>query len=402
MARHPHWQIADSASAERVYRRAGVPNLIEGYAAPNDILTRLSPWLSLWFVLNIAVIVFEANAWRRAVAVVASLALVLVVNGLNQHRNGRRWFSRPERVSWVYVGLFFLVPIVVSVGFSDRTLSAAVSGAVGDAVLLAIILALTAFGVGSMMKWAIRQIGVHASRILEVILKTLPLMLVTVLFFFFTAETWQLLHHLPRARFLGGLAAFTTFGSMLLIASIARNSADLATFESWSEVCKLTQETGCDLSDIDTDRLDGRPVVPPLPRRVKINLGLVLFFSQATQVLIVFIIVSLALTGIGLLLVRPGTMAAWIGEPPHYLFDSIGDRDVVFEVITTEVLKVAMFIGAFAALQFALQVASEGSASTAVLEGTQRNVRRVLAVRMMRERLGLAGEPTALESSGDQ
>jgi hypothetical protein len=38
---------------ERAFRRAGLPNLIEGYSAAEDVFTRALPFLTLVFLLEI-------------------------------------------------------------------------------------------------------------------------------------------------------------------------------------------------------------------------------------------------------------------------------------------------------------------------------------------------------------
>lgn len=389
------WDLADSGAAERLYRKSGIPNLIEGYAATTDILTRLSPFLMVWFLLNVATSTITAKGpgvpARTIGAIVVGLGITVAINAFVQVRAGRAWWSLPRRIGFDQLALWFIIPAALSVSFGDDSFTNALMVAINNALLLAVVVFFSAFGIWSMIRWAIGQIWTHASSVTDVLLKTLPVMLLTVLFFFFTGETWQLMHNLRLSRFLGGLGAFAIFNSVILLASVARASENMNRFDSWDQIAEAATEAGA----TNVPSLPGdEPPQTTLPRRVRFNIALVMYFAQALQATVVFLVVSIALVGIGVLFVRPATVKMWVTESPGFLFDTDGPRDHLTEVITAELVKVAFFIGAFASLMFSVGLSNSSAEGTSaeevtVLRDSVRHVREALAVRRLREQFGL-------------
>lgn len=387
------WQLSDDGAAERLYRRHGLPNLIEGYAAFDDVLTRVAPFLMLVFVVNIVTSTIDHGAWAAVLGIAVGLAVVFGVHALVQHGKGLSMWARPTRVGPVLIALWLVVPFGVRWLIGGASIWRSLLWLLGGVGILGVATLFATFGLGSMTLWALRQIRLHISSVSEVLIKTLPLLLLTVLFFFFGAEAWQLMHNLPTARFLGGLSAFAVFGSALLIATILRTTEDVTRFETWADVHTHAAETGAiNLPELPA----GTPISERYPRRVRANIDLVLFFSQAIQVLLVFLSVAVTIVGIGLLVVRPATIVAWIGSEPDYLTDHLGARDHFPHTVTSELIKVSLFVAAFAAVQFAVQIASEGSSAHRVLEESVRSIRRALAVRLLRGQALGAG--TQIES----
>jgi hypothetical protein len=375
------WQIDDSRSAELLYRRYGLPNLIEGYTAFDDVFTRAAPILLLVFGLNVA---SATGPHIRSIGVsifAAVMIAVFVAHAFSQQRQQLPVWSRPKRFGPTLLTLWILVPVALRSTVRHSGILALSENLAINVGILAFTIMFATFGLGSMTLWAMRQIRLHTRSVSEVIIKTLPLLLLTVLFFFFGAEAWQLMHHLQTGRFIGGLSAFVIFGSVLLISTIVRTAEDSTHFDEWGEIHRLAGETGAVGLGSEPD---GAPDPAELPRRVRANIALVLFFSQAVQVFLVFATVAIVLIGIGILVVRPATIVAWIGEQPTYLTEHRGPRDLFPDTVTSELIKVSLFVAAFSGVQFAVQIASEGSSAHRVLNESVRSVRRALAVRLVR------------------
>lgn len=386
------WKLSDDAAARRLYRRHGLPNLIEGYAPFDDVMTRVAPFLMIVFVINIVTSTINNGAWGAILGIAVGIAIVLGVHALLQRHKRLPVWARPERVGPVQIALWLLVPFAVRWLIGGASIWKSLLWLLGGVGLLAFATFWATFGLGSMTVWALRQIRLHISSVSEVLIKTLPLLLLTVLFFFFGAEAWQLMHNLPTARFIGGLSAFAVFGSVLLIATILRTTEDVTRFETWADVHNFAAATGAiDLPPAP----EGTPTSEPHPRRVRANIDLVLFFSQAIQVLLVFLSVAVTIVGIGLLVVRPATIVAWIGSEPDYLTNHLGARDHFPHTVTSELIKVSLFVAAFAAVQFAVQIASEGSSAHKVLDESVKSIRRALAVRLLRGQAQVANTQVA-------
>ena len=73
----------DLAAYERRFRRAGLPNLIEGWSASEDVFTRASPLLALVFVGELlGAIDLDWSLWSNLAAGLGGLAFLVAGFGL--------------------------------------------------------------------------------------------------------------------------------------------------------------------------------------------------------------------------------------------------------------------------------------------------------------------------------
>src|ERR1044072_8730982 len=107
---------------------------------------------------------------------------------------------------------------------------------------------------------------------------------------FLTTEVWQVFADISDAELIGVAVLFGALGSVFVAARLPK------------EVRELEQDVG---------------VSPPLRRRQRLNVGLVMFVSQGLQVLVVSVLVGLFFVAFGALALTPQVIAEWIGEPPH-------------------------------------------------------------------------------------
>ena len=128
---------------------------------------------------------------------------------------------------------------------------------------------------------------------------------------------------------------------------------------------------------------------PALRPQQRVNVGLVMFVSQALQVLVV----SAALAGFfvvfGALTIGPGVLEAWIGSEGT----AIGPSIEVFGgtlTITEELLRVSGAIAAFGGLYYAIAVLTDSTYREEFLEDI---------VGELRETFKLRGEYLALRDS---
>gem|GEM_PF-5031408 len=381
---YPPFDISDDVAVEQRYRRSGLPLLIEDFSTQEDVLGRLTPLLVLMFVIDIVVTLVGAGTWEAGLGIVAGLGIFVAGNAIVQTRQGRRWSSLPRRVGVGELALLLLTPFFVRL-IAGRTFGNALLDLVVDSLIVAVLVGFANLGLGSIVTWAFRHVYRQARSIAPLAVRTLPIIMLTVLFFFFTGELWQLIHNLSVERFYGAMAVFGGVGSAFLIGSLVATHKFTA-FKNWSDVRTSAKAVGATNIPHANDLGPGKPTLSPT-RRLRANIGLVMFFSQALQVIIMFALVTAALIGIGILLVRPATLLQWIGEEPRYLFESDGERQLAWEVLTEELMMVSAFVGAFAALQFAVQVANSGVDDSGTIHKAAANVRGAIAVRCIREHL---------------
>ena len=131
------------------------------------------------------------------------------------------------------------------------------------------------------------------------------------------------------------------------------------------------------LEPSDCEGLDGRPDPPPLTRADWFNVGVVWWFSQLMQVLLVGVVITGFYTVFGLFTVREATILQWTENQGVSGWSLPGTGLVV----TWELVTVAAFIGAFSALQFAISAATDDAYREEFLAELVHDMREAFAVR---------------------
>ena len=118
--------------------------------------------------------------------------------------------------------------------------------------------------------------------------RAVPVLLIFMIVLFINTEMWQVFSDVGDAALIGVIALFCALGSVFIAARLP------------SEVRALERDVG---------------VEPPLRRRQRFNVGLVMFVSQGLQVLVVSLLVGLFFVAFGALAITPHVLEVWLGEP---------------------------------------------------------------------------------------
>jgi hypothetical protein len=314
------------AALERRFRRAGLPLFIQDYTATEDIFTRAIPILALVFVAMVLnALNLKWGFWANVGAFLGAVAFMVVGFGLINVMRDRPFFSLPRRLGWPELAAFVLIPSLLPLMFGGQFLSSVVT-IVALAAFLGVVYLVIGFGLLSILRWAGARLFSGLGSSLRTLVRAIPLLLFFSLLLFLTTEMWQVLANAPRA-YLGVVAALVLgLGAVFLLARVPR------------EVSALERDAGA----------GGEP----LSKLQRANVGLVLFVSQAVQVLFVGVGVALFFTILGAFTVSPTVLAEWIGSRGHtvWRFGLFGHE----VVITQELLRVAGAIGAFSGLYYAI------------------------------------------------
>ncbi len=228
------------ASTERWFRSRGVPHFIDNYNAREDILTRAMPVLVLTLLLE-ALLFIQRDFlwWVNVLIVVFILALMLGSWAALNFARGRRPLSLPERVGWIEVSVYLLLPgsLAAILDWNWRHF-------VELGVLNAGILGVTLVG----------RLGV----VVGLFARALPLLMLVVTFLFINEEVWRVTSHLETAL-LGAVAGlFGLMGLLFLAARLPAEISNLEEFHSLQRIRELVRATPLDGIPLDesTLRLD--------------------------------------------------------------------------------------------------------------------------------------------------
>lgn len=309
---------------ERDFRRAGLPFFIEDYSASRDVFTRAAPLLTLIFLGEmLGAIDLDWPLLANIGAAVGGLLILLGAGVVSNRMRGRPLFARPDDVGRVELALFVLVPALLPLVFGGQWQSAIVTAGVNLAILM-LVYAVVGYGLFSIIRWTgvrlVGELGASAVRLA----RALPLILGGAVILFLTTELWEVFTDMPLRNLIALAGFFAAVGTLFLAARLP------------AEVRRL--ET----------------VGPPLSRRQRVNVGLVLFVSQAIQVLLVAVGVGAFFVVLGALAVGPDVRESWVGTTGNELIDL-----PVLGEITEELLRVAGGLAALSGLSYAVQMQTD-------------------------------------------
>ena len=369
---------------ERWFVNRGLPHLIDQYSATEDVLTRTAPFL--------AVVVFAEffltfgdrwSGWSQALAFFGGIGAMLGGLALVNWLRGRRLVQLPDEIGLLEVMLYFALPIIpTAVGAEGAIVGNVITILVVNAVILAVSYFITSWGLFPMFGWSVGQIRAQIGEIATLAMKSLPILLIFSAFIFLNAEMWQVANDFSLPFFGAVAVLIATIGGTFVSVSVKRTTVDLALFSSWSAVRPRCADTP--VEDLVPSDADPPPDAPPLGRQAEWNVGLLLFVTQAIQIALVAVVITVFYLVFGLLTVRETTLLQWTTteeltrSADWAIYWSVLGGEVVF---TRQLLLVSAFIGMMSGLQFAVQVVTDEAYRAEFAEEMTSEVREALAVR---------------------
>ena len=372
--------VSDAAAireTEQWFVRRGLPHFIDDYSATRDVLTRAVPILTLIFLIEVA------NApkrsfpiWLNAVAVGAGFAILLGAWMLANVLRQRPLLARPDRVGVFEVAVFVLAPPAIPLVFGGQWRSAVVTAAI-NLGLLAGIYVITSYGVVPMTRWAAGETIHELNTVVGLFVRALPLLVLFVTFIFLQNEAWQITADLDGPFYWIVLALFPIVGVLFAIIRLPKEIGQLSQFESWDTL--VGRVAGTPVEALAGSTAKPLAATPVLGRRQWGNVGLVVIFSQALQVVLVSAMVFAFLLFFGFLVVTVPIVEGFVGGTPHVLATlDLWGRHMV---LTEELLRVTGFLTVFSGFYFAVSVLTDDTYREEFLDEIVGEMRRSLAVR---------------------
>jgi hypothetical protein len=341
------------AAYEHRFRRDGLPLFIAGYSASTDVFNRVVPLLALVFCAEmLGAIDLDWSLAANVAAALGGLAILLVAIGVANRARGRPFRSLPRTVGRVELALFVAVPALLPLIFGGQFRSALVTAG-ANLLLLVLIYAVVGYGLLAIVRWVFARLVSQLASALGLLAKAVPLLMIFALLSFTNQELWQIFSSVTTGQFWAILGLFIVLGSAFLMVRIPR------------EARGIEHEAGGAQS--------------PLDRRQRMNVGLVMFVSQAVQVLIVSAAVGLFFVAFGLLSINETLRVDWMGQAGNELvaFDLLGER----VELTSELLRVAAGLAAFSGFYFAIAMLTDSTYREEFLDELTMDMRETFRAR---------------------
>ena len=300
---------------ERWFVQRGLPHFIDEYRATTDVWTRAAPFLTLVFLAELSFSLDEdREGLRELLPLLGGLAIfvggLMAVNRLR----GRRPLQRPDRVGTPELSLFVIAPALLPALFSKDHLTDTLGAVLLNLVILALTFVVTSYGLVPMTRWALGQMFRQLANVADLMVRSLPLLLLFATFLFLNTEIWQVAAELEAPFLLMVLGMLFGAGVIFLVLRQRREVDLVSHFRSWPEALECSGSSP--VSVVAVDDLVEPPDPEPLGRRARINIALVLVFSQGVQIILVATVIGLFYVGFGLVAVRetpwpPGSAPPW-------------------------------------------------------------------------------------------
>lgn len=363
---------------ERWFIRRGVPHFIDDYAPTTDIWNRSLPVLFVAYFAG-GLHALDLRDWtvRENIVGGAIVIAVLVVGAMVINRlRSRPVLALPDVVGTPELMLFIIGPTLPSLIFEQW--GDAVQAVVEGLAVLLVVYVGTSYAVVSLTGWAVRRSAAQLSTLASLVARALPLLLLFTTFLFINAEVWQVAGTLDGAPYAATLSVFFALGALFVLSRIPGIMRGLATFDTWGEIIDLVRDTPAGRFDLPSA---GHVPDFPLRLRQRVNAALVAVFSQAVQITLVAIVLTLFFSLFGFLAIPEATTQAWTGLDEVDVLASIevSGRQLV---ITEPLLRVSGFLGAFTGMYFTVVLSTDATYREEFADDVGPRIRQALAVRL--------------------
>ncbi|HUG30069.1 MAG TPA: hypothetical protein VMQ65_06130 [Candidatus Limnocylindria bacterium] len=335
---------------ERWFVRRGVPQFIAGYGTEQSMDARAAPLITSWVVVWTALFWFsrpEAPLPWKVVAIVGSLAFVVFADAFIDTLRGRSARRAPTRFSLVDTATFALLPVLPTLllgldplGFVFSVLNVLLG--------IGVIYVVIGFGLLDIGGWAIGLLRDQLVHIATLVSRTLPMLLILVVFLMFSAELWEAAHVLHGGELAAVLALLLLVASVLVVSTFRPEVRRLEGSTDWAAVREDARETP--LADLADREVPEGYVLPRLTWLQRRNVEFVVLINQLLQSTFVSLLVLGFLLTFGLIVVPATVQATWIGEPVTVLIqlDLLGEA----RILSAEMLFVCTLLSGIVGLYF--------------------------------------------------
>jgi hypothetical protein len=288
----------------------------------------------------------------------------------------RRGIERARVLRLVLVALVVGAAVGTGLGWWSDDVDVGIVWGVTAGLLVVVAYALVALRARVIAGWAVRRTFGSLGQLFPLVTRALPLLLLFITFLFINAEVWEVASRLDGSVMWLTVALFTAITVAFLL---ARLPEELQVFDDELEVGRVVE--GCRGTPMEhwaaTHDQEARQVMEQeeLAGLQKANLVLMLLIAQIVQVLLLSLAVFGFFVVFGLLVMEPGIIENWTGEPEL--------RSVpFFERANMELLQVSVFLAAFSGLYFTVYAVTDEVYRRQFFTSIVRELERAVSVRV--------------------
>jgi hypothetical protein len=335
---------------ERWFIRRGVPQFIEGYGTEQGMDRRAAPWIMAWLVVWASLFWFsrpETPFPWNVLAIVGTMAFFTFADAFTDTLRGRSRRRLPARFDLVDIGQFAVLPVVPTLLVQQDPFGVLLS-ALNILAGIGAIYIVIGFGLLDIAGWAFGQLQDQLVHIATLVSRTLPLLLILVVFLMFSAELWEAAHALHPWELAAVLGLLLVVGSILVVTTFRPEVRRLEAPVDWDEVRR--EAAGTPAAALADRSVPAGFQVPRLSWLQRRNVEFVVLISQLLQSTFVSLLVLAFLVVFGLIVVPASVQAAWMGAPVTALvqLELLGEP----RVLSAELLGVSALLSGIVGLYF--------------------------------------------------
>lgn len=337
-------------AVERWFVRRGVPQFIAGYGSEQSMDKRAGPLITLWIVAWSALFWLGRPEtpfpWNVA-AILGSLAFAIFIDGFIDTLRGRSVVRFPPKFDLIDIATFAALPVVPTLLVERDPMD--VLGSFLNVLLgIGIIYVVIGFGLLDIAGWALALLRDQLVHIATLVSRTLPLLLILVVFLMFAAELWEAAHGLHVGELAAVLALLLFVGSVLIVSTFGPEIRKLEGAPDWEAARAEVRDTP--VADLAAQPIREDVRIPRLSWLQRRNVEFLVLINQLVQSTFVSALVFAFLVTFGLIVVPVSVQVGWIGEP----VSSLAQLELLGEtrVLSAELLGVSALLSGIVGLYF--------------------------------------------------
>jgi hypothetical protein len=335
---------------ERWFARRGVPQLIEGYSSERAMDSRAAPLILLWLFAGTILEWGTRPDWPLAwnvSGVAGTLAWMVVAWAVVSRIRHRPVALRPSTFDGFDIATIGLLPALPSALIEQDALEP-IAATLEALTVIGAIYVVIGFGLIEIGMWAFERLWLQLVHLVELVARTLPLLVILVVFLLFGAEIWQVAHAMSAGELVLVLLFLLLMASLFVVTAFRREFSRMG--RELNREAILESVVATPAAPLVAAASPGLECPPRLSWLHRSNLTLLVVVPQLLQVAAVAMIVMAFLVVFAVLAIPGDVQAGWIGTLPRVVLEfSLADEP---RTISAELLVVSAVLGGIVGLYF--------------------------------------------------